>query len=110
MPVDVADLDCDFMAFSGHKMLGPTGAGVLYARPELLDAMPPFLGGGSMISRVQLEESTWADVPHKFEAGTPDIADVIALGAAIDYLEALGMDDVRAHETGDHRLRAGAPR
>jgi cysteine desulfurase / selenocysteine lyase len=98
MPVDVADLDCDFMAFSGHKMLGPTGAGVLYARPELLDAMPPFLGGGSMISRVQLEESTWADVPHKFEAGTPDIADVIALGAAIDYLEALGMADVRAHE------------
>jgi cysteine desulfurase/selenocysteine lyase len=98
MPVDVADLDCDFMAFSGHKMLGPTGAGVLYARPELLDAMPPFLGGGSMISRVQLEESTWADVPHKFEAGTPDIADVITLGAAIDYLEALGMENVRAHE------------
>jgi len=98
MPVDVSDLDCDFMAFSGHKMLGPTGAGVLYARPELLDAMPPFLGGGSMISRVQLEESTWADVPQKFEAGTPDIADVITLGAAIDYLEALGMDNVRAHE------------
>jgi cysteine desulfurase / selenocysteine lyase len=98
MPVDVSDLDCDFMVFSGHKMLGPTGAGVLYARPELLDAMPPFLGGGSMISRVQLEESTWADVPHKFEAGTPDIADVIALGAAIDYLEALGMADVRSHE------------
>jgi cysteine desulfurase / selenocysteine lyase len=98
MPVDVAEIDCDFMAFSGHKMLGPTGAGVLYARPELLNAMPPFLGGGSMISRVQLEESTWADVPNKFEAGTPDIADVIGLGAAVDYLEALGMDNVRAHE------------
>ena len=98
MPVDVAELDCDFLAFSAHKMCGPTGVGVLYARPELLDAMPPFLGGGSMISRVQLEESTWAEVPHKFEAGTPNIADVIAMGAAIDYLEALGMDNVRAHE------------
>jgi cysteine desulfurase/selenocysteine lyase len=98
MPVDVAELDCDFLAFSGHKMCGPTGAGVLYARPELLDAMPPFLGGGSMISRVQLEEATWADVPSKFEAGTPDIADVIGLGAAVDYLEALGMDNIRAHE------------
>ena len=98
MPVDVADLDCDFLAFSGHKMCGPTGAGVLYARPELLEVMAPFLGGGSMISRVQLEESTWAEVPHKFEAGTPDIADVIAFGAAIDYLEALGMDNIRHHE------------
>jgi cysteine desulfurase/selenocysteine lyase len=98
LPVDVAELDCDFLAFSGHKMCGPTGAGVLYARPELLDAMPPFLGGGSMISRVQLDEATWAEVPNKFEAGTPDIADVIGLGAAVDYLEALGMEDVRAHE------------
>ncbi len=98
MPVDVADLDCDFLAFSGHKMCSPTGAGVLYARPELLEVMAPFLGGGSMISRVQLEESTWAEVPHKFEAGTPDIADVIAFGAAIDYLEALGMDNIRHHE------------
>jgi cysteine desulfurase/selenocysteine lyase len=98
LPVDVGELDCDFMAFSGHKMCGPTGAGVLYAKPELLAAMDPFLGGGSMISRVQLESSTWAEVPHKFEAGTPDIADVIGLGAAIDYLEGLGMEDIRAHE------------
>jgi cysteine desulfurase/selenocysteine lyase len=74
------------------------GAGVLWARPELLNAMDPFLGGGSMISRVRPEESTWAEVPHKFEAGTPDVADVIALGAAIDYLESLGMENVRAHE------------
>src|SRR6185436_14451009 len=87
MPVDVGALGADFLAFSGHKMLGPTGAGVLWARPELLEAMDPFLGGGSMISRVTMEEATWADVPHKFEAGTPDIADVIGLGAAVDYLE-----------------------
>lgn len=98
MPVDVEQLGCDFLAFSGHKMCGPTGVGVLYARPDLLEQMDPFLGGGSMISRVQLEESTWADVPHKFEAGTPNIAGVIALGAAVDYLEGLGMEDVRAHE------------
>ncbi len=98
MPVDVEAIDCDFLAFSGHKMCGPTGAGVLWAKPELLDAMDPFLGGGSMISRVRPEESTWADLPHKFEAGTPDIADVIAFGAAIDYLESLGMEDIRAHE------------
>ena len=98
MPVDVGALGCDFLAFSAHKMLGPTGVGVLWARPELLEAMDPFMGGGSMISRVTVEGSTWADVPQKFEAGTPNIADVIALGAAIDYLEALGMDKVRAHE------------
>jgi cysteine desulfurase/selenocysteine lyase len=98
MPVDVGALGCDFLAFSAHKMLGPTGVGVLWARPQLLEAMDPFLGGGSMISRVTMEGSTWADVPQKFEAGTPNIAGVIALGAAIDYLEALGMDDVRAHE------------
>jgi cysteine desulfurase / selenocysteine lyase len=98
MPVDVSDLDCDFLAFSGHKMCGPTGAGVLYARPDLLKAMDPFLGGGSMISRVYPESATWAEVPHKFEAGTPDIADVIGLGAAIEYLEGIGMADVRAHE------------
>ena len=98
MPIDVGALGCDFLAFSGHKMLGPTGAGVLWARPDLLNAMDPFLGGGSMISRVQPEESTWAEIPHKFEAGTPDIADVIAFGAAIEYLEALGMENVRAHE------------
>jgi cysteine desulfurase/selenocysteine lyase len=98
MPVDAGELDCDFMAFSGHKMCGPTGAGVLYARPELLEAMDPFLGGGSMISRVGLESSTWAEVPQKFEAGTPDIADVIGLGAAVDYLQGLGMEEIRAHE------------
>lgn len=98
MPVDVKALGCDFLAFSGHKMLGPTGIGVLWGKPELLEAMGPFLGGGSMISRVTLEGSTWNDVPHRFEAGTPNIADAIALGVAVDYLEALGMDNVREHE------------
>jgi len=99
MPVDVQDLGCDFLGFSSHKMLGPTGVGVLYGRRDLLEAMDPFLGGGEMIKRVTLESSTYADLPHKFEAGTPNIADVIAFGAAIDYLQALGMDAVRAHET-----------
>jgi cysteine desulfurase / selenocysteine lyase len=98
MPVDVAALSADFIAFSGHKMLGPTGVGVLWGKRELLEDMDPFLGGGSMISRVTLEGSTWNEVPYKFEAGTPNIADVIALGAAVDYLEALGMENVRAHE------------
>ncbi len=111
MPVDVAELGCDFLAFSGHKMCGPTGIGVLWARPELLDAMDPFLGGGSMISRVLLEEASWNEVPHKFEAGTPNIADAIGLGAAIEYLEGLGMANVRAHEkalTGYALERLGA--
>jgi len=98
MPVDVQDLGCDFLAFSAHKMLGPTGVGVLYARRELLEEMEPFLSGGEMISRVTLEGASWAQVPWKFEAGTPNIADVIAFGAAIDYLNALGMERVRAHE------------
>ena len=98
MPVDVQDLDCDFMAFSGHKMMGPTGVGVLYAKPHLLEAMRPFMGGGSMIRKVMLSESTWADGPQKFEAGTPNIADTIALGAAVDYLTDLGMANVREHE------------
>jgi cysteine desulfurase/selenocysteine lyase len=98
MPVDVRELGCDFLAFSSHKMLGPTGVGVLYGRRDLLDAMDPFLGGGEMIKRVTYETSTYADLPHKYEAGTPNIADVIAFGAAIDYLEGLGMDAVRAHE------------
>jgi cysteine desulfurase/selenocysteine lyase len=98
MPVDVQALDCDFLAFSGHKMLGPTGVGVLYARYELLEAMEPYQSGGEMISRVRLEGATWNDVPWKFEAGTPNIAGVIAFSAALDYLSALGMDNVRAHE------------
>jgi cysteine desulfurase/selenocysteine lyase len=98
MPVDVQDLDCDFLAYSSHKMLGPTGVGVLYGKRDLLQAMDPFLGGGEMIKRVTYEESTYADLPHKYEAGTPNIADVIAFGSAIDYLEGLGMDAVREHE------------
>jgi cysteine desulfurase/selenocysteine lyase len=98
MPVDVQAMDCDFFAFSSHKMLGPTGVGVLYARPELLQEMEPFLGGGEMIKRVTQEDATWNDVPWKFEAGTPNIADAIGLGVAIDYLSDLGMENVRAHE------------
>lgn len=98
LPVRVGELGADFLAFSAHKMLGPTGVGVLWARAELLEAMPPFLGGGDMIAVVRPEESTWADLPHKFEAGTPNIADVVAFGAAIDYLEELGMAAIRAHE------------
>ncbi len=98
MPVNVEELDCDFLAFSAHKMLGPTGVGVLYGRAELLESMNPFLGGGEMIRRVRLEESSWNDAPWKFEAGTPNIGDVCAFGAALDYLQDLGMDSVRAHE------------
>lgn len=98
LPVDVRALGADFLAFSGHKMLGPTGIGVLWARKDILQAMPPFLGGGDMIKSVHLRESEWADVPHKFEAGTPNIAQAIGLGAAVDYLQGLGMDEVLAHE------------
>jgi cysteine desulfurase/selenocysteine lyase len=98
LPVNVEELDCDFLAFSAHKMLGPTGIGVLWGRPALLKKMDPYQGGGSMISRVTTEGSTWADLPEKFEAGTPNIADAIAFGAAIEYLEALGMENVREHE------------
>lgn len=97
LPIDVRALDTDFLAFSGHKMLGPF-VGVLYGKRALLEAMPPFLGGGDMIRQVELYNSTWNDLPHKFEAGTPAIAEAIAFGAAIDYLEALGMENVRAHE------------
>ena len=97
-PVDVQNLDADFMAFSSHKMCGPTGLGVLYGKQELLEAMPPFLGGGEMIKRVELRSFTTNDLPHKFEAGTPAIAEVIGLGAAIDYLNAIGMDAVAEHE------------
>ncbi|MGD0765401.1 MAG: cysteine desulfurase [Dehalococcoidia bacterium] len=99
MPVDVQDLDCDFLAFSSHKMLGPTGVGVLYARRSVLDDMPPFLAGGEMVSKVTLEEATWNELPWRYEAGTPNIADVVAFGAAIDYLEGLGMSEVRRHES-----------
>lgn len=98
MPVDVTALGCDFLAFSSHKMLGPTGIGVLWGRYDLLNEMDPYMTGGSMIKTVALEESTWADVPQRFEAGTPNIADTIAFGAALDYLDRIGMDNVRAHE------------
>ncbi len=98
MPVDVQDLDCDFMAFSGHKMLGPTGIGVLYAKREILESMEPFLGGGEMIKEVHLHEATWKDIPYKFEAGTPNVVGAIGLGAAVDYLSGLGMENVREHE------------
>jgi cysteine desulfurase/selenocysteine lyase len=96
--VDVRALGCDFYAFSGHKMLGPTGAGILYGRRELLEAMDPFMSGGDMIKTVRIEGTTYHDLPWKFEAGTQAIAEVIGLGAAVDYLSALGMDAVRAHE------------
>jgi cysteine desulfurase/selenocysteine lyase len=98
MPVDVQAWDCDFMAFSGHKMCGPTGIGILYGKRELLEAMPPFMGGGDMILRVRLEGSTWNELPWKFEAGTPAIAEAIGLGAAVDYLSDIGMDEIHAYE------------
>ena len=98
MPVDIGSIGCDFYVFTGHKMLGPTGVGVLWARRELLEKMPPFLFGGEMISKVTLDESSWNDLPWKFEAGTPDVAGVVGLGAAVDYLQALGMDNIRKHE------------
>lgn len=107
MKVDMRELDCDFFAFSGHKMLGPTGIGVLYGKEGLLNKMEPFLTGGSMIKEVTLEYAKWADLPAKFEAGTPAIAESIGLGAAVDYLNKLGMADVRKHEIGltDYALR-----
>ena len=95
---DVAALDCDFLAFSGHKMLGPSGIGVLYGKCQLLESMPPFLGGGGMIRHVELDRFTPGDLPHKFEAGTPPIVPAIALGAAIDYLGAIGMDAIHRHD------------
>lgn len=98
LPVDVQALGCDFLAFSGHKMLGPTGVGVLYGRRAVLEAMPPFLGGGSMIRRVRLEGFEPADLPARFEAGTPPIVPAIGLGAAIDYLNAVGLDAIHEHE------------
>jgi cysteine desulfurase/selenocysteine lyase len=98
MPVDVQDLDCDFLAFSGHKMCGPTGIGVLYGKEALLEAMPPFLGGGDMIRKVEWESATWNRLPWKFEAGTPAFVEGIGLGAAVDYLTAIGMEAIAAHE------------
>ena len=98
MPTNVVDLDCDFLAFSGHKMLGPTGIGILYVKPSILEAMEPFMRGGEMVREVWYDHATWNDIPNRFEAGTPDIADAIALGAAVDYLQALGMESVRHHE------------
>jgi cysteine desulfurase/selenocysteine lyase len=98
MKTDVEKLDCDFFAFSGHKMLGPTGIGILWVRKSVLETMSPFHGGGDMIREVHKYETTWNDLPYKFEAGTPNIADVVGLGAAIDYLSKIGMDNVRQHE------------
>ena len=98
MKVDLDTLGCDFFAFSGHKMLGPTGIGVLWVRKSVLQTMNPFHGGGDMIREVHKYETTWNDLPYKFEAGTPSIADVIGFGAAIDYLTKIGMDNVRQHE------------
>lgn len=98
MPVDVRALDCDFMAFSSHKMCGPTGIGVLYGKRELLETMPPFMGGGDMIRRVTFEGFVPNELPWKFEAGTPKIAEAVGLGAAVEYLDTLGMDAVHAHE------------
>ncbi len=98
MPVDVQDLDCDFLAFSGHKMCGPTGIGVLYGKESLLEEMPPFLGGGDMIRKVEWDSATWNSLPWKFEAGTPAFVEAIGLGAAVDYLTGIGMEAIAAHE------------
>jgi cysteine desulfurase / selenocysteine lyase len=98
MPVDVRALDADFLAFSGHKMLGPMGSGALYGKLALLEALPPFMGGGGMIRKVSIERSTWGDVPARFEAGTPSVGDAIGLGAAVEYLQVIGMSAVREHE------------
>jgi len=98
MPVDVIAADADFLVFTGHKVVGPTGIGVLWGRRALLEQLPPFLGGGEMIATVDMERSTYADIPHKFEAGTPPIVEAVGLGAAIDYLSAIGMPNIKAHE------------
>lgn len=108
LPVDVQALDCDFYAFSSHKLCGPTGAGILYGKARHLEAMQPFKGGGDMIRSVSFEKTTYAPIPHKFEAGTPPIAEVIGLGAALDYLSAIGIGSIRAHE--DELLRYATDR
>jgi cysteine desulfurase / selenocysteine lyase len=100
MPIDVQALDCDFFAFSGHKMYGPTGIGILYGKEKWLDAMPPYQGGGDMIRSVTFEKTLYAELPFKFEAGTPNVAGAIGLGAAIDYLQSLGIENILAHEKG----------
>jgi cysteine desulfurase/selenocysteine lyase len=110
-PVDAQDLDCDFMAFSGHKMYGPMGIGVLYGRRSLLERMPPWMGGGEMIRSVGAQRSTWNDLPWKFEAGTPNVEGAVGLGAAIDYINALGLPAICAREkelgrSAGERLRA----
>ena len=97
-PVDIAALDCDFYVFSGHKIVGPTGVGVLIGRKSILKEMDPFLGGGEMINNVTMEESTWNEIPWKFEAGTPNIAQVIGLGRAIDYINEIGLKNIQMHE------------
>jgi cysteine desulfurase / selenocysteine lyase len=98
IPVDVRSLGCDFLALSGHKMLGPSGSGALWARMELLEKMPPFLGGGEMILEVWMDKATYNEIPYRFEAGTPSITPQVGLGAAVEYLENIGMEAVRAHE------------
>ncbi len=98
LEVDVAEIGCDFYAFSGHKMCGPTGIGALWGRRELFDSMPPYQGGGEMISEVRLDGSSWAAVPHKFEAGTPSVGDAVGLGAAVRYLQRVGLDKIHEHE------------
>jgi cysteine desulfurase/selenocysteine lyase len=109
--VDVQALDADFFVFTGHKLYGPTGIGVLWAKRELLEAMPPFLGGGDMIASVSFERATWAHVPHKFEAGTPAILEAIGLGAAIRFVQSIGYDAIAAHEAAltEHALARLAP-
>lgn len=98
LPVDVQKLDCDFFAFSGHKIYGPTGIGILYGKKELLEAMPPFMGGGDMIAKVTFEETTYNELPYKFEAGTSNIADAIGLGTALDYVSKIGLDNIADYE------------
>ena len=98
LPVSIRDIGCDFLTFSGHKMFGPTGTGAVWAKKALWDAMPPYQGGGDMIRTVTFEKSTWNEVPHKFEAGTPDIGGAIALGAAVDYISAIGMEQIAQAE------------
>jgi cysteine desulfurase/selenocysteine lyase len=97
-PIDVQKMGCDFFAFSGHKLFGPTGVGVLYGKKELLEKMPPFLAGGDMIASVTFEKTTYNVLPYKFEAGTPNVADVIGLGAAVDYIQSVGFENISQHE------------